>query len=394
MTLEISVGDKTEPGRKTNQDPQDITQIRSELAKAQAFLRNTSDGMCILNAEFRVIEVSTLFCRTLGYREEDLLGATPALWDAHLSEETIAAMIRGLFETGERAEFETVHRRKDGSTFPVAVSALPLTFDGAPLLFCLTRDISAQKDLEDRLRAALAVAEAENRAKSEFLANMSHELRTPLNSVIGYSEMMSLQVRGPLSAAYREDAKIINRSGRLLLSHINTILDIAKIEAGKLELDPVDCDVAQIVQDVLSMLTVQIDPARVKLSTRIEGTPIMRADRDRLTDVLINVVGNAIKFTQDGSISITVTQGARHTIITVTDTGIGMTDEQTARALLPFEQVHGTSLSRRYGGTGLGLTLVNRLVALHGGDVRIHSRVGHGTTVALRFPFSGCDLPR
>lgn len=371
----------------------DAARIERDLEKAQVFLRNTSDGMCIVDANHRVMEVSDLFCSVLGYTEKELIGAHPSFWDVALPAEEIDTLISSIFDAGERVEFETVHRRKDGTTFPASVSALPLTFHDEPLLFCLTRDIGAQKRLEAQLRNALTAAEAQNRAKSEFLANMSHELRTPLNSVIGYSEMMALEIKGPLPEAYRSYAENINLSGKLLLTQINSILDIAKIEAGKFEIDRSPVDPAELVDQVVRLVSVQIDPGNVTLDNRLTVARPICGDRSRLVDVFMNILGNAIKFTHAGSITIDGQCCEDSFSIAVADTGIGMTTAQIERALLPFSQVHGTSLERRYGGTGLGLTLASRIVDLHGGRLTIDSVPNEGTVVTVSLPLADCGDP-
>jgi len=225
-----------------------------------------------------------------------------------------------------------------------------------------------------------------SQAKSEFLANMSHELRTPLNSVIGYSEMMVLGIKGPLPSGYDDYAENIAKSGRLLLAHINSILDIAKIEANKVDLNWVDCDTEESIREVLSILSIQVDDERITVQNFVSNAPQLRLDEDRFKDVLMNVIGNSIKYTEMGSVTISYVQDDNWHIFSVSDTGIGMTIEQVEEALKPFSQVHGTSLQRRYHGSGLGLTLSHRIMEMLGGEIQINSSPGVGTTVELRFP--------
>ncbi len=227
-----------------------------------------------------------------------------------------------------------------------------------------------------------------NRAKSEFLANMSHELRTPLNSIIGYSEMMSLGVVGPLPEKYVDYANNIVKSGRILAGQINGILELSKIEANKLDLSIETVNLTPIVADVVELLSVQIDPDRLKLQNNVSETPTVKVDAARTREVLINIIGNAIKFTEEGFISMAGHSDKNDFVLSITDTGIGMTREQIDRAMLPFEQVHGPMLEKRYQGTGLGLTISHRLIRLMGGDLTIESKPGAGTTVELRVPLS------
>ena len=251
-----------------------------------------------------------------------------------------------------------------------------------------TLDITELTELELELRRAIDAAEAASAAKSQFLANMSHELRTPLNSVIGFAELMKARIKGPLPDAYAEYADLIHLSGRRLLETINLVLDLSKIEAGKFALDIDSVLIAELVDEVVTLMHVQADAKGLELISEIESDGERRIDIDpvRVKQVLMNIIGNAVKFTESGRVTVTYRrQEGQHAII-VSDTGIGMTETEVGVALKPFEQVHRDVFSRRMQGTGLGLSLSKRIMELHGGTLEIVSMPGRGTNVMLGFP--------
>ena len=239
---------------------------------------------------------------------------------------------------------------------------------------------------EVALEAALEQAKQASQSKSEFLANMSHELRTPLNSIIGFSEMMQMEIKGPLPPDYREYTGLITTSGRLLLETVDSILDVAKIEAGRFELKIEPVFMADLVDEALALLSVQAQAKSLALSNRTRDMHYLCVDAVRVKQVLLNTIGNAIKFSDAGEVVIANHCNADGHNITITDGGIGMSPEQVEIALLPFRQVHGTSMARRYQGTGLGLSLSRQIMILHGGDLQVDSDQGHGTRVTLHFP--------
>ena len=255
----------------------------------------------------------------------------------------------------------------------------------------LFRDSAAEKlRLETELarnRAAKETAENSSRLKSEFLANMSHELRTPLNAIIGFSDMIGKEVFGPGLPRYREYAHDIGGAGRHLLSLINDILDISKAEAGKLDLRFEPADLEELIQECARLMRERATQQDLRLSISIAPLPALSIDRLRIKQVLLNLLSNAIKFTPEGgAVSVkAVRGGAGRVTICVRDTGIGIDKESIPQVFEPFRQIDST-LSRKYEGTGLGLSLVKTLVELHGGDVRIESAPGKGTAVFVTLP--------
>jgi signal transduction histidine kinase len=248
-----------------------------------------------------------------------------------------------------------------------------------------------------RTEAALEIARSEqnrseqaSRMKSEFLANMSHELRTPLNGIIGFSDLMQMQAFGALNERYRSYSEDINKCGNHLLKIINDILDVAKIEAGRLTLEAKPIDLDDLLGECAGMLQPQAESSGVALTVVAEPySPRIVGDRVKLQQVLLNLLSNAIKFTPRGG---TVTAAARDgrpgwAEMVVADTGIGMTSEEIALAFQPFRQVDN-SHTRKYQGTGLGLTLARALTKLHHGALDVSSEPGRGTTVTVRLPIA------
>jgi len=249
-------------------------------------------------------------------------------------------------------------------------------------------DITGNRRAESELRRAKEAAESANRSKSLFLANMSHELRTPLNAIIGFSEIIQGQMMGPLGDhRYLDYARDIHDAGKHLLGIINDILDMSKIESGKFKLDAEWTDLGELVEGVLHMVRARAREAGLTLHTAATGLPPVFCECRVLRQVLLNLIGNAIKFTPaGGSIDVNAKMTADGGIVvSVSDTGVGIAPQNIPLALMPFGQVELT-LSRAHDGVGLGLPLSQRLTELHGGRLEIESTVGRGTTVSVTLP--------
>jgi two-component system, cell cycle sensor histidine kinase DivJ len=257
------------------------------------------------------------------------------------------------------------------------------------------RDITQRKQQEQAIEAARAEAERANAAKSRFLATMSHELRTPLNAIIGFSEMLSKESALMIDAQRRHEyAQLINDSGHHLLSVVNGILDMSKIETGNFEITPEPFAPRPVIEDCCGLLTFKARECAIALSTVLpDNLPDIVADKRSLNQIMLNLVSNAIKFTdRGGRVTVSARDEGSAIAITVADTGVGIDTDDLPRIGDPFFQAR-SSYDRRHDGTGLGLSIVKGLLALHGGDIAIESRIGEGTRVTIRLPVD-CERAR
>ena len=228
--------------------------------------------------------------------------------------------------------------------------------------------------------------EVASRHKSQFLANMSHELRTPLNAVLGYTELLIDGIYGELSPKAGDVMTRIDRSGKHLLGLINDVLDLSKIEAGQLELALADYALAEVVHAVVTQVESLAAEKGLSLQAAVApGLPAGRGDERRLAQVLLNLVGNAIKFTEAGSVRIAAHRDGDAFVVAVADTGPGIAEADRQRIFEEFQQADSSS-TRKKGGTGLGLSIARRIVELHGGRIWVESTVGRGSTFSFRVP--------
>ncbi|MBF0620820.1 MAG: transporter substrate-binding domain-containing protein [Magnetococcales bacterium] len=285
----------------------------------------------------------------------------------------------------------------DGQSIDCEAKGRRITLDGQPASLTILRDLSETVRMEEALQSAKESADAANRAKSEFLANMSHEIRTPLNAILGMAELLC---ESSLSQEQAKYVRIFNSAGESLLGLINDILDLSKVEAGQLKLDPLPFNPVDLVEDLLDVMTITAQEKHLDLFCRYEQDVPMQliADPTRLRQVLFNLVGNAIKFTEFGHVAISITvrndQDGKDPSLyfEVQDTGIGIPTSQHEAIFDTFSQVDAT-ITRRFGGTGLGLTICKRLVNLMGGHISIDSALGRGSTFRFSMPFKELDSP-
>lgn len=258
-------------------------------------------------------------------------------------------------------------------------------------IVAVTRDISARKAQEGEILMAKDAAESANKAKTQFLANMSHELRTPLNAIIGFSEILVRELYGHIGEEkYREYAHLIHESGEHLLSVVNEVLDMSKIEAGKFEIVTEHFDLRPLMQLCCEIMGAQSEKKQIAIGLDVEpDLPELVADKRACKQILLNLLANAVKFTDtNGSVNVSARRVGSDIEVAVTDNGIGIAEEDIAKLGNPFVQAE-SSYDRSYEGAGLGLSVVKGLVRLHGGAFRIESQLGEGTRVVFRLPIDG-----
>lgn len=285
---------------------------------------------------------------------------------------------------GSPRELEAL--RRDEGRFPILLELVETPHRGEPAYTAFVRDETARKQAEEQLvRAREAAIEASN-TKSRFLANMSHEIRTPMNGVIGMTEIL---LGTELDAAQRDAVETIRSSGEALLSVINDVLDFSRIEAGKLEISPSPFELTRVVRDVTRLLEPKGETKGVTLETHLDPAipPWVIGDDGRVRQILINLIGNAIKFTEEGEVSLQITRVGSGEMVrfAVRDTGIGMTEDALSKLFQPFVQADG-EITRRFGGSGLGLTISRQLAELMGGRITATSAPGVGSTFVLQIP--------
>ena len=359
-------------------------EFRDAHVRVRKALECSSDAIAIWDHKGDYLYQNPSFAQRFGY-DFDACRAAGGPW-ALASDPEHASVLLAAAETEGSWAGEMTMRRRDGRLRDMLVRVDKILDDAGSVLgrLAVYTDITESKQLEHRLREARDAALEASRLKSAFLANMSHEIRTPLNGVIG---MAKLLLTTSLDAEQREYAELANVSADTLLAVINDILDFSKIEAGKLDLDIVTFDLPRLIESAAAMMKLSAKTKGLDLVCRIEpSTPAtMSGDPTRLRQVLLNLLGNAVKFTPQGSVAIRSAVEAGKLTIRVSDTGIGISPEAMARLFQPFTQADG-STTRRFGGTGLGLAICKQLAELMGGEIAAESTPGHGSTFAITIP--------
>ncbi len=338
-----------------------------------------------------VQEANDAYLHMLGYSRAE---AAQVQWDQLTPPEYVPRDEQAREEIRTRGtctQFEKEYLRKDGSRLPVLVGGALLNDKSAAVAFAI--DMGEHRRLQQEVRAAKEAAEAANRAKSEFLANMSHELRTPLNAVIGYSEMLHEEARARGMTDFVSDLERILLAGKNLLALISNILDLSKIEAGKMEVLLERFSLPDLLKEVTATVTPLLHKNGSTLQVVCPAeVGVIQSDRVKLCQCLMNLLSNAAKFTHKGTITLQAGRELRNArpgyVITVRDTGIGMDAEARARIFEPFSQGDATT-AKHFGGTGLGLAITRRFCQLMGGDVTVDSEKGVGSTFTIRIPAAG-----
>ena len=371
----------------------------SERTKFLTLFETNTDGIVILTPQgFTDCNPATLQMFHMD-KVEDFLSRCPEdLGEENQPCGTPSTLLaeRHIQEAVEKghAFFRWTARRPDGSSFPAEIALHAMNLNGDTVIQAIMRDVSAQKEAEAALEAARDAAVAAAEMKSQFVANVSHEIRTPMNGIIG---MTRLLLGSPLNPRQQEYARTIAQSAESLLGVINDLLDFSKIEAGRLTLESIDFDLSGLIRDVLELHIPRADAKALPL--RLDKSPDLpawvRGDPLRVRQILLNLIDNAIKFTQEGEVRLSVLRLPGQTEqlrFSVRDTGIGMDEDAQKRIFKAFAQADG-SVSRKFGGTGLGLTICRQLAELMGGRLSLESAPGLGSVFHLDLPLPTAQAP-
>lgn len=373
-------------------------------------LHSATNGIAIADAQAPdcpIIYVNEGFESLTGFSRGDVIGRNCRFLQGPDTDPSAVQQIRDGLACGEGCHVTILNYRKDGSPFWNELRITPVTDDADQLTHFVgvQADITQRKQFEESLQRAEALAQAASQAKSEFLANMSHEIRTPLTAVLGCADTLFPHLS---NEEHREMVQMIRRQGRLLLGILNDVLDLSKIEAGRLEIDREACSIVAIIEDVRSLLQPQASEKGLELRTEYASMMpvVVETDPLRIRQVLVNLVGNAIKFTNQGHVSIVaycdVDIDPPQLVINVRDTGIGIPPNRLDAIFEAFTQ-ENSLLTRKVGGTGLGLTISQRLLGMLGGAIRAASELNQGTTFTVTLPIqpdettalqSGSELTR
>jgi len=367
--------------------------LQATEAKATHLLQSSADGLYGVDHEGRITFINSAACTMLGYTPDEVMGRHAHKLFHHsrldgtpypANECPCHSAVLGGREVRVDGE---VYWHSDGHAIPVMYSAHPIQDKrvGSTAVISLV-DMSEQRAAAQATEQARLAAERLAKVRSEFLANMSHEIRTPLNGVLGFAQIGQRNAHDAVKASNAFD-KILS-SGNLLLGVINEILDFSKIEAGKVQIERTPVSLVSVLDNTVELLAERAASKGLQLQvTRAADFPeACVSDQLRLSQVLLNLLSNAVKFTERGSVTLSATRRGNDLVFTITDTGIGMSAEQITRLFNPFQQADG-STTRRFGGTGLGLAISKRIVEMMGGEIRVESELGVGTTFEFFFPY-------
>lgn len=398
----------TAQNRESSGSPAPGQQRSTFESRFHQLLEAAPDAILEVNPEGKITLFNAAAERMFGYGQGELLGlgvdrlVPAAMRGGHAQHRASYAAHPKTRPMGTGLVLEG--QRKDGSLFPVEISLSPNWIDGSMHVIASVRDVTERKLVEDRMRtlreqytSELAAknellearnleVERANRMKDEFLASMSHELRTPLHTIIGFSELLGEQLEGPLNEKQHRFIGHILHDARHLLELINEILDISKIESGRLELKYESFDFRLCVEDVLNGIRQQAANKKITLANEIHSPQMLYADRIRVKEILYNLLSNALKFSrEEGRVWVEGGQEGDLLHVTVCDTGIGIVEEELPSIFDKFYQVKDAKGTVREG-TGLGLSITRHLVELHGGTISVESRPGLGSRFKITFP--------
>ena len=379
----------------------DLERATEQLGESEQRLRlmmeNAGDAVYLSDPEGRIVDINRTACVMLGYDRDELLALHIADVETRADRSRPVGPRLAALQPGEVMTSEGERRRKGGAMLPVEVRVGPVDWGGERLYLALARDVTERRAMEAAMAAARDAALEASRLKSDFLANMSHEIRTPLNGILG---MTGLLLDSDLSQAQREDLEIVRQSGEHLLALINDILDLARIEAGRFHIDSAPFDLEDVLHGVAGLLSAAAERKRIEFILRIApDTPrVVVGDAARLRQVLVNLAGNAVKFTDSGHVLLeaecTAAQRSDGATLrfAVADTGIGIAADALARVFEKFTQAD-QSTQRRYGSAGLGLTISRQIVEAMGGHIHATSTPGAGSEFSFKLTLPVGEAP-
>jgi PAS domain S-box-containing protein len=388
--VEISLSPlQTDEGVMVMSAVRDITDRKKAEQKFRGLLESAPDAMVIVGRDGRIALVNSQLERLFGYAREELLGQSVDILVPQRYRTHHARHRTGFFSQPRPramgAGLELYGQRRDGTEFPLEISLSPLETEEGLFVSAAIRDATERRRFEQTLQDA-------SRLKSEFLATMSHELRTPLNGIIGFSEFLIDEKAGALNAQQKEYLTDVLASGRHLLRLINDVLDLSKIEAGKMDLIRERFDLAAAVDEVCAGVSPIAKAKAIALLRHISAElTVVNLDRHRFMQILYNLLSNALKFTDaGGQVSLVVERDEDAIRLQVRDTGIGISAADLPNLFVEFRQLE-SGTGRRHDGTGLGLVLTKRLAELHGGSISAESELGRGSVFCVKLPLTAPD---
>jgi len=365
--------------------------LKEAEQKYRSIFENATVGIyrSTTDSKGQLLTVNPAFAQIMGYESPEVMVASVTdissqLYVNSTDRERLRQLLR---EKGMVQGFEALFHRKDGEIIDVSISGNVIKKENGEILYYegILEDITEKKQAS-QFRIAKEAAEAANKHKSEFLANMSHELRTPLNAILGYTELILDNIYGDVPDKIREVLERLDKNGRHLLNLINDVLDLSKIEAGQLVLSLDEYSMEDVIQTVITAVEALAAEKNLKLNVMIPADlKIGKGDQQRIAQVLLNLVGNAIKFTEQGEVKVEVGVSDETFFISVSDTGPGISKPDQKKIFEEFQQADGSS-TREKGGTGLGLSIAKKIVEMHGGQIWVESTLGKGSNFRFTLP--------
>ncbi len=352
--------------------------LKESEEKLRFITHRSIDGIISVNSNEEIVTWNFGAQQMFGYNEEHIVGKSlrqVLIFDKFFFQNEISTK-----------PIELKGRHKDGHHFPVEISQTRWENESIYFNTIIARDITERKEYEKRLIKAMRDANTASAAKSEFIATISHELRTPLNAIIGFNQCLLIGMDGPMTLPQQESLKRIEKSSFHLLNLINDILDWSKIEAKKMEIEVSPQNIVEVVNSCIEEMMPLAQRKDLNINLSIDNPFIlMEIDRMRIRQVLLNLLSNAIKFTEKGDITVILLEEPHQVHIQIIDTGIGLLSEETDKIFHPFSQAD-SSITRKYGGSGLGLVISKNIVNLHKGTITVESLKGSGSTFTITLP--------